>query len=109
MRGNKAAKDVVKINSEIAKQMKLKIYEVEEKWADAGPCEILKRCFNKFEFSVKFSDKVYSRDMFVCTLKIDGIDDGFEQCMERCWIGKENSKKLAKKNAFILFLKELKD
>jgi myosin heavy subunit len=109
LRGNKAAKDVVKINSEIAKQMKLKIYEVEEKWADAGPCEILKRCFNKFEFSVKFSDKVYSRDMFVCTLKIDGIDDGFEQCMERCWIGKENSKKLAKKNAFISFLKELKD
>ena len=108
-RGNKAAKEVVKINSEIAKQMKLKISKVEEKWADAGPCEILRRSFNKFEFSVKFSDKVYSREMFVCTLKIDGIDEGFEQLMERGWIGQENSKKLAKKNAFIALLKELKD
>ena len=88
---------------EVSGDLKVKILAVEEKFADAGPGEILHRVCKKFEYEASF---VSLSGGYVCTLKVKSQE--FEQYCNKLWEGKCNSKAGAKKNAMLSLLSYIK-
>ena len=91
---------------EISKKLKLKILEIEEKFVNAGPAEILHRSCNKFEYEAKFSVKLNVSDNYICTLKIKSCD--LEQYSRNNWEGRGRSKAVAKADAMLSLLNTIK-
>ena len=95
--------NIPNVNKESSVDLKVKILAVEEKFADAGPGEILHRICKKFEYEASF-DSVSGG--YVCTLKVKSQE--FEQYWNKLWEGKCNSKAGAKKNAMLSLLSCIK-
>ena len=107
--GARSSKSMEASDSEITKEnvelIKNKISRIKAKCPSAGSHEILRKCFKKLHFDVKFSNKLYCDDSFVCTMHIIEIDDGYEQLINKKWVGNGKSKKIAKMEAFLSFIK----
>ena len=95
------------IGTERAQLIKLKISKIRAECPTAGSHEILRKCFKKVHYDVKFSSKPYCEDSFVCTMQIVEIEQGYESLTKCKWEGKGKSKKIAKKEAFLSLLKSI--
>lgn len=91
-----------------AEKLKDLIRVTQEKFPDATAMEIIRRTFKLFQFIVTFSDKVYAKDDFECTLRIVDIDSSFHYYTNTEWVGKGRSKKISKNDAFSLLLADMK-
>ena len=83
--------------AEVTGELKNKILELEKKFPNAGPIQILHRCCKKLEYNVHFLDKKKFSAHFVCQFKIKSVE--FGQYGEELFAGKGVSKAVAKSNA----------
>ena len=96
------------INTEVVKQMKLKVSETEKMFANAGPTEILHRSFKNFHYAVQFSTKLAASDDFCCTVEVKSGECLFDHFKKSLLNGKGRSKALAKADAMLNLLKNIK-
>ena len=78
-------------------ELKLTILDIEKKFPNAGPSQILHRCCKKLEYEVQFLDKKNSSAHYVCQLRIKSSE--FYPYHENSFEGKGVSKADAKSNA----------
>ena len=93
-------------DAEVAGDLKMKILELDEKFPNAGPSEILHRCCKKLEYEAHFLDKKKSSPHYVCLLRIKSKE--LMKYHDKQFEGKGISKAVAKSNAMEALLNLIK-
>ena len=85
------------ITAVVIGELKLKILDIEKRFPNAGPSQILHRCCKKLEYEAQFLDRGNSSAHYVCQLRIKSTE--FYPYHENSFEGKGVSKTDAKSNA----------